>query len=146
MADTFNVDWATIPPGATIPPELEEAAGGFIPTFPIPIPVDFNESYYSVNVTLRQDGSCAGGYICNKTHQASCDEIQQVAITEFRYGDIHGGAYCPEGSAFYLNCPIGYYCPKPVSIHVYMHSSELIKSNLLYSHILFTPNTSFRIL
>lgn len=86
-----------------------------IPDFPIQLPVDYDPYSTSVNVTLRETASCPAGYICNTTHQASCFDIRQAAVDYFKYGDIHAGAYCPEGSPFYLECPLGSYCPDPVS-------------------------------
>mmetsp|Transcript_20466 Transcript_20466/g.33924 ORF Transcript_20466/g.33924 Transcript_20466/m.33924 type:complete len:1212 (+) Transcript_20466:224-3859(+) len=89
-----------------------------IPTFPIPIDLDYDESFYSVNVSVLTNiaAGCLSGFICNKTHQASCHEIQQVAKTDFGYGDIHGGSYCPQGVPYYLNCPLGHYCPDPETL------------------------------
>lgn len=103
--------------GATLPPDVQDQLANSIPNFPIAISTaQFNESWYSVPVTVRSEGTlCAAGYICNKTHQASCSDIQEVAISTFKLGNIHGGAYCPEGSPYYLNCPIGYYCPDPAT-------------------------------
>jgi hypothetical protein len=37
-------------------------------------------SWYLVKVTVKPQGSiCAAAYICNKTHQASCFDIQKAA-------------------------------------------------------------------
>lgn len=86
-----------------------------VPDFPIELPADYDPLQTSVNVTVRTSVVCPAGYICNTTHQASCLEIRQAAIEYFQYGDIHAGAYCPEGSPFYLECPLGFYCPDAVS-------------------------------
>ena len=111
-------------------------------TLPITVNVvpDYVESYYSVNVESRQENApCPLGSICNETHQASCHEIQQVAIETFEFGDIHGGAYCPEGGTFYQNCPAGSSCPDPVSlktvafIELERKEIELINSFLFLS-------------
>jgi hypothetical protein len=105
----------------TLPPAIQGQINSVIPNFPITFDVAYNDSWYSVKVTVKpQDSICAAGYICNKTHQASCFDIQKAAITDFQFGDIHGGAYCPEDSPYYLNCPIGYYCPNPVSSQSYI--------------------------
>jgi hypothetical protein len=78
--------------GATLPPDVQDQLANSIPNFPIAISTaQFNESWYSVPVTVRSEGTlCAAGYICNKTHQASCSDIQEVAISTFKLGNIHG--------------------------------------------------------
>jgi hypothetical protein len=121
----------------TLPPGIQDQINSVIPNFPITFDVAFNDSWYSVEVTVKPQGSiCAAGYICNKTHQASCLDIQEAAITEFRFGDIHGGAYCPDDSPYYLNCPIGYYCPNAVSllsdIYTYFYIHTIV--SLLFYH------------
>lgn len=95
---------------------MQDQLGDVFPTFPIPLPSEFDENSLSVTVTVKAGTECPLGFICNKTHQAECAEIQSVAVNEFKLGDIHGGAWCPLGSPYYLNCPVGYYCPNPVSI------------------------------
>ena len=94
---------------------MQDQWGNVFPTFPIALPSEFDENSLSVAVTAKDGIACPEGFICNKTHQAECAEIQNVAVNKFKYGDIHGGAWCPLGSPYYLNCPIGFYCPDPVS-------------------------------
>jgi hypothetical protein len=86
-----------------------------LPDFPITLPSEFNHLSYSVPVTTRSQDLCPLGFICNETHQASCQEIQDVAVRDFKIGDIHGGVWCPLGIPYYLNCPVGSFCPDPVS-------------------------------
>ena len=89
-----------------------------LPTFPIALPSEFDEKVSSVPLQPRNDEICPIGFICNDTHIADCVDIQNFAIDGFKIGDIHGGAWCPLGSPYYLNCPVGHFCPDPVSATV----------------------------
>lgn len=94
---------------------MQDPWGDVFPTLPMPLPSQFDENFLSVTVTEKNTTLCPQGFICNKTHQAECAEIQSVAVNEFKLGDIHGGAYCEGGNPYYMNCPVGHYCPNPVS-------------------------------
>ena len=90
------------------------------PTFPVFIQShSYDPTFTSVKITPRDDlvtaiYGCPRGFICNATHQAKCKDIQEVAKTDFRYGDIYGGAWCPARTPYLMNCPLGSYCPDPV--------------------------------
>jgi hypothetical protein len=110
-----------------------------VPTMPLRFIENYDSSNVSVNVSLIQGNrsTCASGFVCNSTHQASCEEIREAAIHTFGFGDIHAGSYCPEGIPYYLNCKVGHYCPDSVS---YSISAEEGISTLCNSCVsLFTP-------
>lgn len=56
---------------------------------------------------------CPVGTICENNIQQNCTDIRERAINVFKFGDIHAGTYCPEGSSRIQPCPAGYYCPGP---------------------------------
>lgn len=104
---------------ATIPSEVENTSSQVIdtivPQLPIGVPFGYNASQIAVDVMLRKTAICPAGFICNGTHQASCEDIRRAAIEKLGFGDIHAGAYCPKGSPYYLICDVGFYCPNSVS-------------------------------
>ena len=80
--------------------------------------IDINgESLPFISVQFRKQVTCSLGYICdNDGNHISCIEIQEKAKEIYGFGDIHGGAYCPENKADFQNCPLGSYCPDAATI------------------------------
>lgn len=73
-------------------------------------------NFASLPTEDRTEGSpCPLGFICDATRKVNCTLVRLQAMMVFQFGDIHAGLYCPEGKDDYQNCPVGHYCPDPVS-------------------------------
>jgi len=60
----------------------------------------------------NQTAPCPLGFICDGSRMANCTKIRAVPVG-FLFGDVHAGAYCPEGKDTMSICPVGHYCPTP---------------------------------
>ena len=69
-----------------------------------------------VEVRLNASEPCPLGFVCDDTLQANCTNIRAVALA-YGFGDVHAGAYCPEGVDGLQVCPAGAFCPTAETIY-----------------------------
>ena len=60
---------------------------------------------------------CPLGYICGEEKMANCTLVR-ISSVVLGFGDIHAGAYCPEGEERLLNCPVGHFCETPETLQI----------------------------
>lgn len=74
----------------------------------LPEPQDVTD--WLVEYRLNGSAPCPLGFVCDDERVANCTKIRAVALT-YGFGDVHAGAYCPEGKDGLQVCPAGSFCP-----------------------------------
>ena len=93
----------SIQPFSSLPPGLLEEE----------LAVPYNESF-----------PCPLGFFCQDVRMVNCTFLRGV-ILAYGLGDLLAGISCPEGLPGYTNCPLGSYCPNPVSL-LYMSGFHVV--------------------
>ena len=90
------------------------AGGGPLPEDPAEIRPLLVEQYDATTPSGDRRFACELGYICNDHERVRCSDLQLLHQMQ-GFGNIHAGLWCPYGVDQYMNCPVGFYCPDPVT-------------------------------